>query len=272
MSLFYSASRPASQAAPAMVLIHGAGGTHLHWPPQLRHMAEARVIALDLPGHGQSAGRADSIADQAEAVLALLDELKLERAIIGGHSMGGAVALTQALTHPERVAGLVLVSTGARLRVAPAILQQVAEDFTGAVSVIIGHVFAPSAPEALTRAAHAQMLDTDPQVLLSDWQACNAFDVRERLGEIAAPTLALCGSEDVMTPEKYARAFVEKMPCAELKLFSGAGHMLPLEQPDAVTQAIREFINTGPQETSPKHSESKAGVSPLTPAFLPPHT
>lgn len=245
MSLFYFENRPTAQARPTLVLIHGAGGTHLHWPPPLRHLAEARVIAPDLPGHGQSGGEANTIEDKATAVLELLDALNVARAILAGHSMGGALALTLALTHPERVAGLVLVSTGARLRVAPALLAQVESDFRGAVSLIIQNVFAPSAPPAITRAAHTRMLEINPQVLLNDWRACDSFDVRERLGEIAVPALVLCGAEDTMTPEKHARFLAEQLPRAELQLFPAAGHMLPLEQPDAVTKAMQKFVAAG---------------------------
>lgn len=246
MPLFYTENRPTAQARPTLVLIHGAGGTHLHWPPQLRHMPEARVIAPDLPGHGQSGGEADTIEEKAAAVIEWLDALNVERAVIGGHSMGGAIALTLALTHPARVAGLVLAGTGARLRVAPALLAQVQADFAGAVSGIIQNVFAPSAPPALTRAAHARMLEINPRVLLNDWRACDAFDVRARLGEITAPALVLCGTEDQMTPEKHARFLADALPHAEFKLFPGAGHMLPLEQPEAVTEAVRDFLRVLP--------------------------
>jgi pimeloyl-ACP methyl ester carboxylesterase len=234
---------------PPLVLVHGAGGTHLHWPPQVRRLPGERVLALDLPGHGQSlppGGRGSApltdVDAMAAAVLALVDHLRLERAVVVGHSMGGAVALTLALHHPERVAGLGLVGTGARLRVMPELLARLAADFAGAVDLIILSVFGPAAPEQLTRLARARMLMEDPRVLLADWQACNAFDVRERLGGIGVPVLVITGTEDRMTPEKYARFLAERLPQADLRLVAGAGHMVMLERPVEVAQEIGNWV------------------------------
>src|SRR5512133_3755617 len=105
---------------PPLVLVHGAGAASDDWPPELRALPGRRVLAVDLPGHGAAPGPAPgSVAAFASAVEALLDAHGIASAVIAGHSMGGAIALTLALERPARVAGLVLVSTGARLRVAP---------------------------------------------------------------------------------------------------------------------------------------------------------
>jgi pimeloyl-ACP methyl ester carboxylesterase len=82
------------------------------------------------------------------------------------------------------------------------------------------------------------MLAVDPQVLRADWLACNTFDVRERLGEIAVPAVVVTGTADQMTPEKHARRLAESLPRAELRLVPGAGHMVMLEQPQAVAEAL----------------------------------
>jgi pimeloyl-ACP methyl ester carboxylesterase len=242
-SIYYTEHVRGPAARAPLILIHGAGGTHLHWPSELRRLEAAAVYALDLPGHGKSGGAASSsVADKAAAVLAVLDDARRPRAVLGGHSMGSAIALTLALTHPERVAGLVLVGAGAKLRVAPEILERVEKDFAGVVSLIIDSMFGSAAPARLKELARQRMLEVDPQVLLGDWRACNQFDVMERLGEITVPTLVVCGEEDRLTPPKYAQFLQARIAGAELRLMAGAGHMVMLEQPQAVVDCLTAFI------------------------------
>jgi pimeloyl-ACP methyl ester carboxylesterase len=242
-SVYYTEHVRGPAERPPLMLVHGSGGTLLHWPPELRRLDNAAVYALDLPGHGQSGGAANiSVIEKAEAVLAVLADARRERAVIGGHSLGSAIALTLALMRPDRVAGLVLVGAGAKLRVTPEILDHALTDFPQAVNSVIEYAFGSAAPGRLVKLARERMLETAPQVLLGDLAACDAFDVRERLGEIHVPTLILCGDEDRLTPPKYAQFLAERIPGAELKLFPRAGHMVMLEQPEAVTAAVAEFM------------------------------
>lgn len=240
--LYYAAS-PASQARLTMVLVHGAGENHLVWPASLRRIDRVLVCALDLPGHGKSGGQGRaSVSDYAAVVLGFLDALGVKRAVVGGHSMGGAIAQQFALSHPQRVAGLVLVATGARLRVAPAILNGMLTDWPGTLDLVIRYAWGPGAPEELVRQGHAQLAEADPRVAANDYTACNAFDVMERLGQIAAPTLVIGGTADQMTPQKYAAYLAEKIPGARLAMIEGAGHMVMLEQPELVARHVREFL------------------------------
>ena len=229
---------------PALVCLHGAGGTHAHWGYQLRDLAgAARVYALDLPGHGRSAppGRT-SIGDYAADVLAFMDAVGLDRAALVGHSMGGGVALSAALSRPERVAGLGLVATGARLRVAPAILDGFARDLAANIRTIVEHSYAAGAPsEMLARAERAYAL-CDPAVYRGDFLACDGFDVRDRLHAIGCPVEIVCGDADRMTPPKHAEQLRDRIAGARLTLAPGAGHMLPIEQPAAVTVVLRALV------------------------------
>ncbi|MGH7320981.1 MAG: alpha/beta fold hydrolase, partial [Candidatus Rokuibacteriota bacterium] len=116
-----------------LVLIHGAAGRGTIWSPQLAGLeAVARVLAIDLPGHGATGGGGDSIRDYAAWVMTFLDAAGLARVVLGGHSMGGAIAQTIALAHPDRLDGLVLIGTGARLRVLSRILELCRMDPSGA--------------------------------------------------------------------------------------------------------------------------------------------
>jgi pimeloyl-ACP methyl ester carboxylesterase len=240
---FYVHHQGAPKGQRTLVFVHGAGGSHLNWPPQLRRLARANTYALDLPGHGQSEGQGrTSINAYADFVATFLETLDLEKVTLVGHSMGGATALDFALRYPEKLAGLVLVGSGARLRVAPAIFDGVRQDFQAAVRLITDYAFALDAPEQLKREGHRQMGQTHPDVLYGDFAACDAFDVMDHLGEIGCPTLAICGTADRLTPPKYSIYLRDNIPAAQLALIEGAGHMVMLEQPEAVSQAIADFV------------------------------
>jgi pimeloyl-ACP methyl ester carboxylesterase len=241
--LFYAQTQARGPDAPVLVLIHGAGGSHLHWPAELRRLPGATVYALDLSGHGRSDGPGcDVIADYVSVLVGFLDATATHRAVLVGHSMGGAIAQMAALIHPERVAGLVLVGTGARLRVAPSILEGVLGDFEGAVDLITRFAWADGVPAELTRLGRDTLAETPPQILHGDFVACDTFDVMLRLGEISAPTLVIAGTADHLTPHKYGAYLAGHIPNARLVTIEGGGHMMALEQPDAVADAVAGFI------------------------------
>lgn len=225
-----------------IILIHGAGGSHLHWSPQLRHAKDLRVIAVDLPGHGKSGGAGcESIEEYASAIIEMINELKIEKAIIGGHSMGGGIAQLLALDYAERVAGLVLVGTGAKLRVAGQIMDGIKKDFAGTIDVIVENSFSSLTPPQVKQLARHRMMEVNPDVLWNDFNACNNFDVMSRVTQIKMPTLIMVGSADKMTPEKFSRSLAEQITGSQLKIFPDAGHMLTLERGDEVAKEIREW-------------------------------
>jgi pimeloyl-ACP methyl ester carboxylesterase len=232
-----------------LVLVHGAGGTHLHWPEAIRTLPGRRVLAVDLPGHGQAPLPGETtIPGYAGAILGMLDALGIPRAVVAGHSMGGAVALSLAMDAPDRVAGLFLVGTGARLRVAPAILEGSADPArsTETAEAMAAFSFGPSA-SAEARAAHVRAVAAQPAgVLHDDLAACDAFDAMARLGSIRAPTFVVVGEEDRLTPPKYAAFLRERLPGEGLLLVPGAGHMVATEAPAEVTAAAAAFLERVP--------------------------
>ena len=237
--IFYASHRKAGPGASVLVLVHGAGGNHQLWGHAVRHLPSATTYAVDLPGHARSGGTGcRSVDDYAEFVVNFLNALGLEHAVIAGHSMGGAIAMTMALNHPQSVAGLVLVGTGARLRVLPAILEGTLSDFEKTIELICGYAYSSHAPKELVRQGQQQMLQVAPQIVHDDFAACNAFDVMERLAQIRCPTLAICGTEDTLTPPKYSHHLADKIIGAKLELINGAGHMVMIEKPDLVAQCI----------------------------------
>jgi len=245
-ALFYTVSR---RGGPALILIHGAGGSHLHWPAALRRMPGATVYAVDLPGHRRSEGPGrERIEDYVADIVRFMDAVGVSRGVLVGHSMGGAIAQMTALMAPERVAGLVLVGTGARLRVAPALLDGILQDARGALALITEWAWGPEADPAMVARGRQMMARVNPRVVWGDFAACDRFDIRERVGEITAPTLVITGSEDRMTPPKFGQWLAERIPGARFVLVEGAGHMVMLEKPDQVASAVREWLKAVAQD------------------------
>jgi pimeloyl-ACP methyl ester carboxylesterase len=156
--------------------------------------------------------------------------------------MGGAIAQAVALIAPERVAKLVLLSTGAQLRVSDTLLKKLAQDVDAAVHMIAKWAWNAEAPQAAVTRGIELMLKTDPTVLLNDFVACDQFDVRDRVAQIRTPAMILTGSEDKMTPPAIGEWLSYQMPRGRFEMILGAGHMAMLEQPDVVSEKIGSFL------------------------------
>jgi pimeloyl-ACP methyl ester carboxylesterase len=231
-----------------LVLVHGAGGRAEVWSPQLAGLADvARVLAVDLPGHGGTGGRGyRDVEEYAAWLLGFLDAVGLERVVLGGHSMGGAIAQTIALAHPDRLVGLVLVGTGARLRVLPRIMELFRDDPPSATHLVASLAYSPAtAPGAVTEAERA-LCETPPLVTLGDFLACDRFDVMAKLAAMRLPTLVIGGRDDRLTPPKYAAFLAATIAGARLVEVEAAGHFPQLEQPPAVNAALRAFLSALP--------------------------
>jgi len=242
--IFYAYHASVLERAPAVLLVHGAGGSHLHWGYEVRSLPEANVYAIDLPGHGRSGGNGRcSVAAYAESILRFMQVLELERAVVVGHSMGSAIALMLGIDHSESIHGLVLIGSGARLRVLPAILQGLLNDSEATTRRIVEYCYGSGATEYMKCLGLRQMLAVGARVIHDDFVACDTFDVTDRLGSIRAPTLVIAGAEDVMTPPRYAQYLTEHIEGAQLTLIEGAGHMVMLEQAEPVAQAMARFLD-----------------------------
>jgi pimeloyl-ACP methyl ester carboxylesterase len=246
--LYYFFHEPQDRAAkrPPVILIHGAGGNHLSWPPQIRRLADGRIYALDLPGHGKSEGVGKhSVDEYADDVIAFMKELKIREAVIVGISMGSAIALTLALKYPKKVLGLGLLGSGAKLLVAPAILETAGNvnTFESAVDMINENCFSANTPQSLLELSKRQMMEIRPPVLQGDFLACNVFDVVGQLENIILPTLIICGAEDKMTPVKFSELLHARIVNSQLHIVDHTGHMVMLEQPDFVAELLKKFID-----------------------------
>jgi len=237
---------PLDRQRPTVVFVHGSGGTRILWHEQVHALAEtANTVALDLPGHGRSGGSGRThVRDYARDVASFVASLQAPRPVPCGLSIGGAIALELLIDPAERFAAGILVNTGARLRVAPLIFEALDSDYAGFVDSMYTMGASPNTDRARIRPLAEAMAGCPAGVTRGDFEACNEFDVMERLEEIRKPVLVLTASEDRLTPEKYGAFLAERIPHASLVGIGDAGHLSPLEQPEAVNQALRTFLES----------------------------
>jgi len=224
--------------------IHGAGGNGSYWTKQLAGIGSSfRVIAPDLPGHGKSGGAScDSIKAYQEFIKKIASKLSDSRFYLVGHSMGGAVALDFSLHHPEMLAGVVLMATGAKFSAVNAILEMLKNRRYN--HELVALVYSQNALSQFRELAIREINSVSPVVWFRDFSACKHFDVTSRLAEIQLPALIITGSADLLTPLKQGRLLECGLPNAKLLKIEGAGHMLMLEEPEIINKHIIDFVSS----------------------------
>jgi pimeloyl-ACP methyl ester carboxylesterase len=199
-------------------------------------------VALDLPGHPRGAGYS-TISEYAKFVIEAIRERGLASVVLAGHSMGGAIAIEIALSHAQFLAGIVLVGSGARLRVTPVIKDEVTRDYAHAAEVLADWAYSPKSDPKLRRASVQELLDVPAQVTYGDFVACDHFDEMNEISHIDLPTLLICGEDDALTPVKYSQYMREEIPNARIVIIPDAGHSVMLEKPDELNNALRSFLD-----------------------------
>lgn len=222
-----------------LLFLHGAGCTGDVFDAQLEHFRGSH--APNLPGHC-CAGSAQSIAQFADAVERYAGEHGLCDVTVCGHSMGAAIALELLLRSPVWLAAGILVGGGARMRVAPAFLEGLREDFEATSRRIAGYFFAEPSPERVEAAVERMRAVGQAQTLM-DFEACNAFDTTERLPSVRRPVLAITGAADQLTPAKFVHVLTDRIPGAQARIVERAGHFVMAEQPAETNAAIGAFLS-----------------------------
>lgn len=232
-----------AQPAPPipLVLIHGAGAVGQIWQNQL--LAFPRAIAPNLPGHPTGAGLS-TVPDMARWVAEFVSSHDLDRCVLGGYSIGGAVAIEAALAAPQRYRGLVLIATGARLRVRQEFFDRLAGDYDAAVEELLRWWFSPQASPRVVERARAALWMISPAVVHDDFWAAHQFDAMDRVGGIRTPTLIICGGEDRLTPVRYSEFLQQQIAGSQLVVIPDAGHLVVLEAPRATNEAIAAFLHS----------------------------
>ncbi|MFI6012294.1 4-carboxymuconolactone decarboxylase [Streptomyces sp. NPDC051243] len=241
------------EEAPVLILGPSLGTTWHMWDRQVPELAQQwRVFRFDLPGHGGApAYPAGSVGDLAERLLATLDGLGVQRFGFAGCAFGGALGIELALRHPERVASLALIAASPRFGTADEFRQRGVIVRTNGLDPIartspdrwFTSGFAAAQP-AITEWAVQMVRTTDPGCYIAACEALAAFDVRSQLSGVTVPTLVLVGSDDQVTGPAEARTLVAGIPDARLAVVPGASHLVPVEQPAAVTDLLVRHFST----------------------------
>jgi pimeloyl-ACP methyl ester carboxylesterase len=161
--------------------------------------------------------------------------------------MGGAIAQILALRQPRWLASVVLIGTGARLRVHPVILEGLQPsashmDFERTIDTICKWAYGPTISEQMLRKGRQQLLSVDPVVIYSDYLACNNFGIMDQVSDIELPTLIVTGSADQMTPSKYGQYLHDQISGAQWVDIKDGGHMMAVEKPVEVSQTVARFL------------------------------
>ena len=253
----YTGGKSFNPDLPTAVFIHGAQNDHSVWALQTRYFAHHgfSVLAVDLPGHGRSAGMPlKSVEAMADWLTEVLQASGVQKAVLIGHSMGSLIALETALRAKDKVMGVALVGTAFPMKVSAQLLEASEHREQDAIDMVniwshSGIAQKPSAPgpgfyvPGGARRLMQHVSRRNPEkVFFTDFSACNAYANGEAAASaLACPAMLLLGRKDIMTPPKATAALRSAMPHARVVQLEGSGHSLMAEQPDQVLEALFAF-------------------------------
>lgn len=244
--------------APLVVLGPSLGTSTILWDGVLPALARAhRVVAWDLPGHGAApaASAGFGVADLADAVAEALTAGGEERVHYAGVSLGGAVGLELLLRHPSLVENAAILCSGAVIGSPGGWSERAAQVRAQSTSSLIiasaQRWFAPGSiaahPDLTGRLLHA-LQDADDESYALCCEALAAFDLRDRLGEIGAPVLAVWGAHDEVTPRASAEEIAEGLRDGRAVGIPDASHLAPVDDPSAVADLLLDFFAERPTD------------------------
>lgn len=242
VEMFFAINRPL-EARGSLVFIHGAGGDHSLWNQQMAGLPSGFTgYAVDLPGHNQSAGQpVNDVGKYAEVVAEFIRGVDAPRPVyLVGQSMGSAIALTVALKTSGVIDGLVLIAAGAKMRVAPALLEALAAGRSDPAFMKMS--FSPQTDPGLVEEFMAGQAEVPINTFYQDFLACSVFDVSQEVERITLPTLVIVGLDDRMTPVKLAHYLHDNIKGSKLETLEKAGHMPMVERPQELNEVITAFV------------------------------
>jgi pimeloyl-ACP methyl ester carboxylesterase len=242
---FLAAPWPMDTDKQTLILVHGAGMNCHSWEPQVAGLSpHFNTLALNLPGRGTSLGKANaSIEQNVDFLVEFIDKNQIKMPIVCGISMGGAVVLSLLARNLDNIKSGIAINSGARLRVNTMLLKSIQKDYTRYLSTLGQFALSPknNSPELID--ALGPTMVQNPGTTLKDFMACNSFNLMDDLHRITRPVLILTASDDVLTPAKYGEHLEATITDARRHSIADAGHLSPMERPDAVNQEIKRFIN-----------------------------
>ena len=226
-----------------IIFVHGAGGSSATWFMQLRGLSDDfHVVAIELNGHGKSQdrGEKDSVHAYLSDIYGIVS--KFEKPILAGHSMGGALSQLYALANPENISGIILVGTGAKLRVTPIVFDLLENNFEGYVEAVGNFMFHENTSKEMIEASKHEVRKCPAPIINRDFELCDNFDIMDKVPTITLPTLILVGDSDVMTPVKYSTFLNDKIEGSVMHVIEGAGHSVMLEQSSQFNKHIIDWV------------------------------
>lgn len=244
---YITSTYPSEQTRPDLLFIHGATLSKGLWQAQVQGLKDvANTLALDLPGHGGSQGPGRiTIEDYAADVFRFIETAGIfqDNLVLCGMSMGGAIVQQLLIDHPDRFKAAVLINTGARLKVLPAVFQAVRDDYRAFIRSMPAFSLSPQTDTAPFQESIVSLADgCDAETAIGDFEACNRFDVMDKVSGIPCPVLVCSAEHDVSTPVKYGLWLKDHLPSATYTLIAGSGHLSMIEKPGALNDAIRTFL------------------------------
>ena len=251
----YSANRAFDATRPTVVFIHGAANDHSVWALQSRYYAYHgwNAFAVDLPGHGKSAGPAcKSVSDLAAWTIRFLDAAGAGDAALVGHSMGSLVALETAARHPQRVRKLAMIGTSVPIQVSEPLLDASKANDHVAYEMINVYAHSPTAQIGGNRIPGMWMMGSAMRlmersgngVLHADFSACNDYTSGlDAAQNVKCPVLLVLGKRDQMTPMKVAKDLASKLSDVKMVALDGTGHAVMAERPDDVLDSLIAFLD-----------------------------
>ena len=229
-----------------LFFIHGSAGDHTVWENQYDDMEdEFNIVAVDLPGHGESGGKGErEVALYAKWVKKTVEALGLRKPVLAGQSLGAAIVLESAIRYGNMLSGIVSVGGGAKMPVNPLVLDGMRGDPSMIINSIPEFAVSKKNRERLGDLLIENLRRADKNVAYGDFLSCDRLDISGEIERIRVPALLICGEDDRMMPPKFSMYLEEKITGAKLVLIKDAGHFAMMEDAKAFNVALREFVDS----------------------------
>ena len=225
-----------------LIFIHGSGACSDIWRYQTDYFPNSH--AVNLPGHpnGQTLNSVEKYTDWLRKYIE--GRRYNNDVVLAGHSLGGAIALMYALRYPQELKGVIIIGSGARLRVHPMFLTPCEEAVKGDTQrwyELVEEMYRLT-PEDYKMEIVEKQKAIGPAIMLNDFLCCDKFDIMDRVHEVKVPTLIICGESDVMTPVKFANYLGAKIANSRVVVVPQSGHFVLAEKPQVVNKVIEDFL------------------------------
>ena len=239
--IYYNIKKSGSKRA--IIFVHGSGGTSNTWKNQVKLDIGYDIIIFDLPSHGKSSEYLELSLDlYVEVLNHLIRAVNYKEVVLCGHSLGGAIVQSYYYLYPKRVKALIIIGSGARLRVNPIILDDLKSNYYEFLKALPSRAFNKSTSVDIVNDYVKETSTVGANVTFKDFSICDNFDTLDKTSSINIPCLIIVGKSDKLTPSKYSEFFHNKIENSDLHIIEDAGHMVMLEKPVVLNNTIKNFF------------------------------